>query len=76
MAPQFTTWSHSSHREKTSCNDCHVPHGNVFSKYLFKAKDGIRHATIFTLRKEPQVIFIRVPVRKSFMKTAYDAIPH
>ncbi|HLP72585.1 MAG TPA: cytochrome c nitrite reductase small subunit [Bacteroidales bacterium] len=59
MAPQFTTWSHSSHREKTSCNDCHVPHDNVFSKYLFKAKDGIRHATIFTLRKEPQVIFIR-----------------
>jgi cytochrome c nitrite reductase small subunit len=31
----------------------------VFNKYFFKAKDGLRHATIFTLRKEPQVIFIR-----------------
>ncbi|MCK4746981.1 MAG: hypothetical protein KAT15_08100, partial [Bacteroidales bacterium] len=29
-----------------------------FNKYYFKAKDGLRHATMFTLRKEPQVIFI------------------
>ena len=59
MAPQYTTWSHSSHREQAHCNDCHVPHNNVFNKYFFKAKDGLRHATIFTLRKEPQVIFIK-----------------
>lgn len=59
MAPQYATWYHSSHREKTNCNDCHVPHNNVFSKYFFKAKDGLRHATIFTLRAEPQVIFIK-----------------
>jgi len=59
MAPQYATWSHSAHREKTNCNDCHVPHNNVLNKYYFKAKDGIRHATIFTLRREPQVIFIK-----------------
>ena len=59
MGPQFATWSHSAHREAAHCNDCHVPHDNVFNKYYFKAKDGLRHATIFTLRKEPQVIFIR-----------------
>jgi len=59
MAPQYTTWYHSSHRGKTNCNDCHVPHNNVISKYFFKAKDGLRHATIFTLRSEPQVIFIK-----------------
>jgi len=59
MAPQYTTWMHSSHREVTTCNDCHVPHDNIFHTYLFKAQDGIRHATIFTLRKEPQVILIR-----------------
>jgi cytochrome c nitrite reductase small subunit len=58
MAPQYTTWNHSAHREVTNCNDCHVPHNTVFNKYYFKAKDGLRHATIFTLRKEPQVIFI------------------
>jgi cytochrome c nitrite reductase small subunit len=36
-----------------------VPHNNVVNKYYFKAKDGLRHATIFTLRREPQVIFIK-----------------
>jgi cytochrome c nitrite reductase small subunit len=59
MAPQYATWSHSSHRGKAVCNDCHVPHNNIFNKYFFKAKDGLRHATIFTMRAEPQVIFIR-----------------
>ena len=58
MTPQYATWTHSSHREVANCNDCHVPHNNVFNKYYFKAKDGMRHATIFTLRREPQVIFI------------------
>ena len=59
MNPQYATWVHSSHREVANCNDCHVPHNNVVNKYFFKAKDGLRHATIFTLRAEPQVIFIK-----------------
>ena len=59
MTPQYVTWNHSAHREGSNCNDCHVPHNNVASKYFFKAKDGLRHATIFTLRKEPQVILIK-----------------
>ncbi len=59
MAPQYATWMHSAHRERAHCNDCHVPHNNVVNKYYFKAKDGLRHATIFTLRREPQVITIR-----------------
>lgn len=59
MAPQYATWQHSSHREHAHCNDCHVPHNNVINKFYFKAKDGLRHATVFTLRNEPQVIFIK-----------------
>ena len=59
MAPEFATWAHSSHREVAHCNDCHVPHNNVFNKYYFKAKDGMRHAYMFTMRMEPQTIFIR-----------------
>ncbi len=59
MNPQFNDWAHSSHRNVATCNDCHVPHDNVLHKYAFKMQDGIRHATIFTLRKEPQVIYIR-----------------
>lgn len=59
MEPQYATWFHSSHREVANCNDCHVPHTSFFAKYYFKAKDGMRHATIFTLRNEPQVIQIK-----------------
>jgi cytochrome c nitrite reductase small subunit len=59
MTPQYATWNHSSHREITNCNDCHVPHNNIISHYAFKAKDGLRHATIFTLHLEPQVIHIK-----------------
>ena len=59
MAPEYSTWEHSSHREKAHCNDCHVPHNNDFNKWFFKAKDGIRHATIFTARQESQTIFIK-----------------
>jgi cytochrome c nitrite reductase small subunit len=61
MAPQYLTWTHSSHREVAGCNDCHVPHNNVFNKYFFKAKDGLYHASIFTLRAEPQVIRAKAP---------------
>ena len=59
MVPQYATWNHGSHRELASCNECHVPHNNVVSTYYFKAKDGLRHATMFALRMEPQVIKIK-----------------
>lgn len=59
MSPQYATWFHSSHRERAHCNDCHTPNNNAVSHYMFKAMDGLRHATIFTLRKEPQVIMIK-----------------
>lgn len=59
MVPQYATWNHSSHREHANCNDCHVPHNNFIHKYYFKAADGFRHASMFTLRKEPEVIKIK-----------------
>jgi cytochrome c nitrite reductase small subunit len=56
MTPQYATWQKSSHREVANCNDCHVPQDNVFKKYLFKAKDGLYHASVFLTRGEPEVI--------------------
>lgn len=58
MAPHYATWSHSAHREHATCSDCHVPQDNVFRHYFYKGKDGARHATIFTLRREPNVIMM------------------
>ena len=65
MNTQYSDWAHSSHRNIAVCNDCHVPHDNIFHKYLFKAQDGLRHATIFTLRNEPNSIYIREAGRKA-----------
>ncbi|WP_109830432.1 cytochrome c nitrite reductase small subunit [Reichenbachiella versicolor] len=59
MTAEYITWDHSSHREVATCNDCHVPHDNVFNKYYFKAKDGLYHASIFTMRMEPQAIVMK-----------------
>lgn len=59
MYPQYATWSHSSHREAALCNDCHVPQDNFFRTYYFKAMDGLRHSSIFTMRWEPQIIQIK-----------------
>jgi len=59
MTPVYNSWMHSSHRERASCNDCHVPQDNLFNKYVFKAKDGLFHSTIFTARMEPEVMFMR-----------------
>ncbi len=56
MTPYYQSWNHSSHAQWTNCNDCHVPHNNVFSKYAFKAKDGLYHAAVFTVNGEPQSI--------------------
>ena len=59
MYPQYSTWRHSSHARVANCNDCHVPHNNFVSKFLFKASDGLRHSFMFTFRLEPQVIKIK-----------------
>lgn len=59
MTPHYATWSKSSHGRSVTCGDCHVPHDNIFRKYLFKASDGMRHATIFTLHTEPDIIQIK-----------------
>lgn len=59
MTPMYNSWNHSSHREWASCNDCHVPHNNIANAYYFKAKDGLYHASVFTTRTEPDVIFMK-----------------
>jgi len=59
MYPQYASWSHSSHARDAKCVDCHVPQDNFFRKYFFKGSDGMRHATYFTMRWEPQVIKIK-----------------
>jgi len=56
MTTQYATWQHSSHARAATCHDCHVPHTSLLAHYGFAAKDGLWHATVFTMRWEPQAI--------------------
>ena len=67
MSPYYQSWSHSSHAVWATCNDCHVPQDNIVSQYAFKAKDGLYHAAMFTIKGEPQVIRAREPSSRVIM---------
>lgn len=67
MSSYYDSWQHSSHSNWTSCNDCHVPHTSTFSKYAFKAIDGLYHSAVFTLNAEPQAIRARDASSKVIM---------
>lgn len=56
MTDAYATWQRGSHGRAAVCNDCHIPHTNPVAKLAFKARDGLRHSAVFTLRAEPQVL--------------------
>lgn len=56
MSPYYATWSHSSHARDATCNDCHVPNGNVAKHYFFKGVDGMKHVYYFVTHSEHQAI--------------------
>ncbi len=59
MQDHYDSWSKSSHAKVATCNDCHLPHDGVISKYLVKAEDGVLHAAKFTTGNYPENIVIR-----------------
>ena len=56
MSPYYATWSHSSHGRDATCNDCHVPNGNIVSHYAFKGMDDMKHVAYFVTHSERQAI--------------------
>jgi len=61
MTDAYASWQRGSHGRVAACVDCHVPHHNVAAKYAYKARDGMKHSYVFTLRKEPQVLELSAP---------------
>ena len=55
MNSLYASWSHSSHRERTNCVDCHMPHDNIVNKYWVKSRDGMKDVYKFTFRMERDV---------------------
>lgn len=76
MNPEYANWFHNAHGRVTNCNDCHVPHDNFVKKYLFKATDGLNHATKFTFRMERQNILMEEETRPLIQKNCLRCHDH
>ena len=49
MNTHYATWQHSSHRDKATCVDCHLPRDSFVNKMLAKSRDGFNHSLAMTL---------------------------
>jgi cytochrome c nitrite reductase small subunit len=59
MQAEYDAWKAGGHANVATCNDCHLPHDSIVSKYLVKAEDGVIHGTKFTTGDYPTNIVIR-----------------
>jgi len=71
MRDQYEGWSHSSHREWATCNDCHTPH-TFFAGYLSKARNGWNHSAAFTTGDFPEPIVITERNRQIVVENCID----
>lgn len=56
MDAQYENWYHGSHEHVSVCADCHLPHQNIFSYYLFKGYSGMKDVYSFTFATYPVAI--------------------
>ncbi|MFT5729104.1 MAG: cytochrome c nitrite reductase small subunit [Desulforhopalus sp.] len=49
MNVQYATWQHSSHAQRATCVECHLPTDTMVNKYKAKARDGWNHTVAFTM---------------------------
>lgn len=48
MQAHYDSWGNSSHRNVTTCNDCHLPHDSFVGKWFTKCDNGLLHSWAFT----------------------------
>src|SRR5574338_107027 len=53
MDAVYEGWYHATHQSWATCVDCHTPHSFI-PKYLYKAKSGMNHVTMFSLGHIPE----------------------
>lgn len=57
MEPWTNTYIHSSHKEESTCGDCHIPH-NFVSGAFYKAYTGTRDGLYMITNRIPENIHI------------------
>jgi len=56
MDAQYENWYHAAHERFAVCTDCHLPHQNIASYYLYKGYSGMRDVYSFTFKTYPAAI--------------------
>ena len=56
MDAQYENWYHAAHARVAVCTDCHLPHQNIVSYYLYKGYSGMRDVYSFTFKTYPVAI--------------------
>ena len=56
MDAQYEGWFHAAHERIAVCTDCHLPHQNIASYYLYKGYSGMRDVYSFTFKTYPAAI--------------------
>ncbi len=56
MDAQYENWYHAAHERSATCADCHLPHQNIVSYYLYKGYSGMRDVYSFTTKTYPAAI--------------------
>jgi cytochrome c nitrite reductase small subunit len=56
MDAEYEGWFHAAHAKVSVCTDCHLPHQNIASYYLYKGYSGMRDVYSFTFKTYPAAI--------------------
>jgi cytochrome c nitrite reductase small subunit len=56
MDAQYENWAHAAHSRVAGCTDCHLPHQNLASYYIYKGYSGMKDVLSFTLKTYPAAI--------------------
>ncbi len=56
MDAQYENWYHAPHARAAVCTDCHLPHQNIVSYYLYKGYSGMKDVFSFTFKTYPAAI--------------------
>jgi cytochrome c nitrite reductase small subunit len=56
MDAQYENWYHAGHARTAACTDCHLPHQNFLSYYVYKGYSGMKDVFSFTFKTYPDAI--------------------
>jgi len=58
MQAQYEAWTHEGAHRRILCVDCHLPHDNTVSYYVWKSIDGMKDVVVFHSGRVPEPIEI------------------